>query len=149
MKKSHLHSLFMGNLFFAGLVMSGSLFAAEYIPSLEKTRLFTEITHDCRDVVLKDWKPATRDVLAKYDVDVTAAKVCNGGDYPVFYVSLKYDPQGQTADFYQPFYEAMKKANKDRPYSMVSDLDELIINVTYGQMGETRTDFERFQPCTL
>ncbi|AWH89605.1 hypothetical protein HYN51_14235 [Limnobaculum parvum] len=146
MKKPYLHSLFMGSLLSACLVISGSIFANEHIPSLEKTKLFTEITHDCQDVVLKDWKPATRDVLAKYGVDVTAAKLCNSSDYPVFYVSLKYDPQGQTADFYQPFYQAMKKANKDLPYSMVSDLDELIINVTYGPLGETRTDFERFQP---
>ncbi|SQI37029.1 Uncharacterised protein [Leminorella richardii] len=114
-------------------------------PTLDKTRLFTELTSGCHSVQIPGWQNPALAVFDRFAITVTSAQLCNADEYPVFYVSLKYDPQGQTQDFYQPFYQAMKEALNGKPYSMVSDLDEMTIGVSYSAEGSVKTEFERYQ----
>lgn len=39
----------------------------------------------------------------------------------------------------------MKEALNGKPYSMVSDLDEMTIGVSYSAEGSVKTEFERYQ----
>lgn len=128
----------------SGLIC-GSALAREPVPAIAETRLYTDLARGCYDVDLDTWRHPVRDVLKKYQVGVTQVRLCSRDKYPVFYVDLKYDPQGQTADFYRPFYRDMKKANGGWPYSLVSDRDQMIINVSFGKRGETRTEFEYYK----
>ncbi len=118
---------------------------AQAAPTLDKTRLFTELADECRSVQLQGWQHPALAVFEHYAITVTSAQLCNTGEYPIFYVSLKYDPQGQTQDFYQPFYQAMKEALNGKPFAMVSDLDEMAISVSYDAQGNVNTEFERYQ----
>lgn len=118
---------------------------AQAAPTLDKTRLFTELAGECRSAPTQGWQHPALAVFDQYAITVTSAQLCNADEYPVFYVSLKFDPQGQTQDFYQPFYQAMKEVLNGKPFAMVSDLDEMAISVSYDAQGNVRTEFERYQ----
>lgn len=112
---------------------------------LSETRLFTQLARDCHDVDLAVWRHPVRDVLQRYKVGLSRVRLCNADRYPIFDVDLQYDPQGQTADFYRPFYRDMNKANGGWPYSLISVRDEQVINVG-GRQDGGRVTYERYRP---
>lgn len=120
--------------------------AEKILPTLDQTRLFTEIALDCQDVDMKAWTHQTRRVLANPSSEILQIKLCNDKTYPIFFLKLKYDPQGQTSNYYKPLYAKMKKANAGRPYSIISVEDNLTMNITYRTMGMADVDYQRYKP---
>ncbi len=116
------------------------------LPPLDQTRLFSEIAKDCSEVDLKVWKHPTRAVLLKKEVEIVSVKLCNDRKYPIFYVRFKFDPRGQTADYFKPLYSEMKKANGSHPFSFVALSDNTVVNVSFRQNGYIDADFEMYEP---
>ncbi len=111
---------------------------------LEKTELYTTLASDCHDVDLRTWEHPTRLVLEKNGIKLNRLQLCNGGRYPVFFVDLPYDPQGQTLDFFMPLYEQMRKANGKWPYAFVAGSDGQVVYISYRDDGTIARDFEFF-----
>ena len=109
-----------GNLtIIAGLIFSGAALG-EALPKLTETKLMSHHGSDCKAVDLKTWKHPTRMVLAKNKVPLTRLDLCEGGRFPIFYVTFQYDPMLATTDsFFLPFYGAMWKANGRNPIGFV------------------------------
>ena len=103
--------------------------SAEALPSLDKTKLFQDIVKNCYNVDLKAWQHPTKTFLNSHEVVLDFVKLCNHGKYPIFYVQFKYDPQGQTSDYFEPIYYGMKKANGGWPFSFVATNDNTVINL--------------------
>ena len=126
-------------------LLAGVPASAQTTLPLSETHLFTKLAHDCQDVDLQVWRHPVREVLQRHRVGLNRVRLCNTGRYPIFDVDLKYDPQGQTADFYQPFYREMNKANGGWPYSLISARDALVISVG-GRQDGNRVTYERYRP---
>lgn len=110
--------------------------------ALEDTQLYTKLASDCHDVDLSTWEHPTRLVLEKNGITLSRLQLCNGGRYPIFYVDLPYDPQGQTLDFFMPLYEQMRKANGKWPYAFVAGSDGQVVYISYRDNGTIARDFE-------
>src|SRR5579871_3659596 len=85
--------------------------------------LYTKIAHDCHSLDLSKWQHPTRTVMENAGVQIIKVELCNGGKYPIFTVGFKYDPQGQTDDYFDPLYANMAQANGFWPYSFVDTED--------------------------
>ncbi len=96
---------------------------------LTGTDLYTKIAHDCQSLDLSKWHHPTRTVLENAGVQIIKVELCNDGKYPIFTVGFKYDPQGQTDDYFNPLYAKMADANGFWPYSFVDVEDSLIIDI--------------------
>lgn len=112
---------------------------------LDKTTLFTKTLHDCKELNLKSWNHPTKQILLSNKVKIERVLLCNAGKYPVFFVDLPYDPQGQTASYFNPLYAKMRKANGGWSYSFVATSDNTIVNVSYTQ-GIANVDYEMYAP---
>lgn len=116
------------------------------LPHLNQTRLFTETAEDCLNVDLDKWVHPTKTVLEHNAVEIVSVSLCNDGKYPIFYVRFKYDPQGQTADYFKPLYKKMKKANSNYPFSFVALSDNTVVRVSFRKNGYIDTEFEMYKP---
>jgi hypothetical protein len=132
-------------LIWIGLFVSASLAPAFAAPALEKTDLHSHLANHCRDVALDHWSHPTADVLKKAGVAISKLQLCNGGKYPIFTVRFKFDPNGQTADFFEPLYANMAVANGFWPFSFVDLEDDTIVNVGANRKRELKISFEDFQ----
>ena len=120
--------------------------AAAAPPGLGQTPLYTRLTHDCRTVDLATWTHPTRQVLARHGVTLDKLQICNDNRYPIYTVRFKYDPQGQTSDYFHPLYADMAKANGYWPFSFVDTRDDLIVDVRPDRHGNVDLDYEQFGP---
>jgi len=85
---------------------------------------------DCQAVDMATWSHPTRKVLeAKPAVSLQFVWLCDQNRLPVFGVSLKYDPQGMTNDFFYPLYLDLLNANGRRPYDIFDVPDNLDIGI--------------------
>ena len=146
MNNRNVTPLLLGALLFTGLSATLPVQAEEALPTLEQTRLFTQIASGCQVVDMKTWQHQTRKVLTNPSSEILQVKLCNDKTYPIFFLKLKYDPQGQTANYYKPLYAKMKKANAGHPYSIISVEDNLTMNITYRSMGMADVDYQRYKP---
>lgn len=146
MNNKHVAQLLWSALVLGGLTTTLPVQANDPLPKLEQTRLFTQIAQNCQDVDMQNWQHPTRKVLTNPGSEILRIKLCNDKSYPVFFLSLKYDPQGQTSNYYKPLYKKMRKANGNNPYSIVSVEDNLIMNISYRSMGMADIDYQRYQP---
>jgi hypothetical protein len=112
--------------------------------TLKKTQLYTNVTHDCTTVDLSHWSHPTRQVLAKSGVDLLGLQLCNGGHYPIFTVHFKYDPNGDTSDYFDPLYAQMAYANGFWPYSFVDIEDTTIIDIAIDKRHDLKISYEQF-----
>ncbi|MEB3292479.1 MAG: hypothetical protein VKJ24_04910 [Synechococcales bacterium] len=118
--------------------------AIDPLPYIPNTKLFPKLSRGCDRVDLATWQHPTKAVMIERGVEIRAVQLCDDRTYPVFYVNFKYDPQGQTQDYFLPLYAAMKSANGNYPFAFVSLSDQTIIYVTFGAEGEIQREFERF-----
>jgi len=127
------------------LAMPGGATAAAP-PLLGQTPLYTRLAHDCRTVDLAHWTHPTRQVLARHGVTLDKLQLCNDDRYPIYTVRFKFDPQGQTTDYFHPLYAKMAKANGYWPFSFVDTTDDLIVDVRPDRRGNVDVDYEQFGP---
>lgn len=112
---------------------------------LASTVLYTETAHDCHGVDLSTWRHPARTVMEDAGVKIIKVELCNDGKYPIFTVGFKYDPQGQTGDYFGPLYAKMAQANGFWPFSFVDIDDALIIDVGVDQTTKNLSvSFEEF-----
>lgn len=114
------------------IAMVASTASADERPVLPLTRLFTERALGCSDVELSSWKHQVRSVLETPDVVLRGVKLCNGGKYPVFFVEFRYDPTGDTKEYYKRLYAKALKANGYWPFSFVALSDQVVISIEPG-----------------
>lgn len=116
MKKSITNSIV---LFICGFLLSTYSFATEpdtsVVFSLEK----------CTQKNLEHWQHPTRKLLDKAGANIKAVYLCNK-TYPVFVANFPYDPMGDTASFFNPFYYELLQANAKWPYSIISEDTDVI-----------------------
>ncbi|GKX51240.1 hypothetical protein [Budvicia aquatica] len=146
MNYKHVAPLLWRSLLLVSLSTALPAQANDPLPKLEQTRLFTQIAHNCQDVDMQNWQHPTRKVLTNPSSEILQIKLCNDKSYPVFFLRLKYDPRGQTSNYYKPLYKKMRKANGNHPYTIVSVEDNLIMNISYRSMGMADVDYQRYQP---
>jgi len=103
----------------------------EQYPLLSDTELYMKTVSNCKNVDVSSWKHPVKKVFNKYKVKIDSVELCNEKKYPVFHVSPKYDPEGDTEEFYRGFYESLIKENGNFPFSIVDSVDEEIINVIF------------------
>jgi hypothetical protein len=116
------------------------------LPPLKDTRLFSSIAKDCSAVDLDHWQHPTRSLLLKRHVQIEKVQICNGGNYPIFFVRFPYDPQGQTKSYFGPLFDKMRIANGGWPYSFVALSDNTVLNVSYGPTGYPDLEYEMYAP---
>jgi hypothetical protein len=112
---------------------------------IDKTRLFSSIAKNCSIEDLRTWRHPVRSVLIERGAKIEQVQLCNDRVYPIFFVRFPYDPQGQTASYFSPLYNAMRRANGGYPFSFVSVADNTIINVSYRQNGWSKVEYERYR----
>lgn len=126
-------------------LISASCLAAD-LPPLKATKLFTQDAKNCVEVDLKTWTHPVLRVFAKKRITLERLQLCNDKKYPIFYVHLPYDPQGQTQSYFGPLYAEMQKANSGWPYAFVSTNDNTVISVSYPKKGIPELDMEMYAP---
>jgi hypothetical protein len=115
------------------------------LPSLADTHLFAKQVKDCKDVDLNSWHHPTRKVLVDRGASIERVSLCNGGKYPVFYVRFRYDPMGQTRDYFEPLYAAMGTANGKWPFAFVATSDDLVITLSFDANGAYHEEYEAYK----
>ncbi|WP_298162650.1 hypothetical protein [Acidocella sp.] len=114
-------------------------------PPLASTDLYAKTTHDCHSVDLSTWQHPARRVMEDAGVKIIKVELCNDGKYPIFTVGFKYDPRGQTDDYFNPLYAKVAQANGFWPFSFVDVEDSLIIDVGVDQTTKNLSvNFEEF-----
>ena len=129
------------------IFLAATLAAASHAappPPLAQTRLLTTTATACRDVGLVHWRHPVREVFAQRDIPLVGLLLCNDDTYPVFFVHLPYDPQGQTSDYFQPLYAELSKANGGWPFALASTRDRLLVTVTGGRGEGLEIGYERY-----
>jgi hypothetical protein len=113
------------------------------LPSIAESKLNRQtMLKDCQDVDLANWEHPTKKVMIERGVEIVGVQLCDNQTFPVFFVNFKYDPQGQTKDYFFPLYAAMSKANGDHSFAFVSLRDDKIISVGFERStGEIITNF--------
>jgi hypothetical protein len=133
--------------FLLAVASSVSVSNAASATSLDKTQLYTVQTHGCQAIALQGWAHPTRRVLTTAGVGIAKVELCNGGKYPIFTVHFKYDPQGQTDDYFNPLYAKMAEANSFWPFSFVDLDDDVIVDVGVDSKHDLTIDYEDFTPA--
>ena len=130
----------------AALFLAATLATASQAapPPLAHTRLLTATATGCRDVGLVHWRHPVREVFAQRDIPLVGLLLCNEDTYPVFFVHLPYDPQGQTTDYFQPLYTELRQANGGWPFALASTRDRTIVTVTAGREAGLEIGYERY-----
>ncbi len=126
------------------LALYGAVQASE-LPLLAQTSLFSKVVQGCREVDLKTWQHPTRKVLEKHKVVLRRLQLCNGNIYPVFYVSVPYDPQGQTKSYFLPLYDDMRVANGGHALAFVMESDNTVVMLAFKDKYHWSTDYEFYR----
>lgn len=113
-------------------------------PLLEATALYKEIAHRCRALDLKQWAHPTKRVLDRAQIAISKVELCNNDVYPIFTVSLKYDPQGPNDAYYHKLFAEMAAANGYYSYSFVDPAWPIVINVKTAGKKEISVSYEDF-----
>ncbi|NLR74893.1 MULTISPECIES: hypothetical protein [Leeia] len=131
------------------LLMSGVVLASGYNVDpkpLPQTLLYTRLAKGCEEVSLQGWKHPVKGVFEHNRVKLYRVQLCNERKYPVFYVDVPYDPQGQTGDYFWPLYESLRKANGGWPLSLVAVNNNTVIMLTWRKDGVALPEFEFYKP---
>jgi hypothetical protein len=131
---------------FSALLLVLSVSTAAEATSLDQTQLYTTQTHACHNIQLQGWSHPTRRVLTNAGVGIAKVELCNGGKYPIFTVHFKYDPQGQTDDYFDPLYAKMANANGFWPFSFVDLDDDVIVDIGVDSKHDLTISYEDFSP---
>lgn len=115
------------------------------LPRLPQTRLFTSVATGCSDVSPATWQHPAKALLLQKGVIIERVQLCNAGKYPVFHARFPFDPQGQTEDYFNPLYAAMRKANGGAPFAFVATTDNTVVSVRYGADGRAQVDYEMYR----
>ncbi len=113
-------------------------------PKLADTDWHKRRATQCVDVDLNNWKHPARKVLIERGAKISRLQLCNAGKYPVHTVDLPYDPQGQTQEYFEPLYMAMRTANGSWPFALVSTSDQVAIDVSCTKKGTAAAVIEGF-----
>lgn len=96
-------------------------------PDLARTEFYTATVHGCRPLDLSTWRHPARQVLLDARATIAKVELCNDGKLPVFTVALPFDPDGQTADYFDKLHANLAYANGFWPYALVDTADDVII----------------------
>jgi len=113
-------------------------------PSLDQTKLYRTITHDCRAQDIATWHHPVKNILEQKKVGLSKVELCNDGKYPIFTVALPYDPQAQTGSYFHKLYAEVMAANGGWPYAFVDTSDDEIVTVS-GTKQNIAVDYEAFR----
>lgn len=111
---------------------------------------------DCESVDMAKWSHPTRDVFAATDgARIKWLVLCENRTFPVFGATFKYDPRGQTDDFFYPFYLDLLEANGRWPYAIYDADDNVVVRVARSDESGLFVDLEEIKagdnvaPATL
>ncbi len=96
-------------------------------PDLSRTTLYSSTVHDCHAVDLSQWTHPSRKVLLDAGATIGKVELCNGNKFPVFTVTLPFDPEGHTDAYYNKLYAALADANGFWSYALVDTSDDVVI----------------------
>ncbi len=96
------------------------------------------INEDCEGIDLSNWDHPARDEMNKRpQAHLRWAALCDAKRYPIFGMDFDYDPNGETEDFFRPFFYDLLQANGRWPYAIIVPGDELMIAVS----GKSKKEF--------
>jgi hypothetical protein len=107
-----------------------------------QTELYTKLARECHDIDLSKWDHPVRSVLARYAVKLSRVQLCNDNMYLIMTVGFKYDPRGETTDYFHELYGAIESALGGRPFSFVDLPDLVVINAAPFDSRNLRISYE-------
>jgi hypothetical protein len=117
-------------------VLNGN--AAENV-KISKTRLFTKLATECKNIEYEKWEHPLRKVFSEMYVLVREIQLCNNNKYPIFYLGI--GPLGEP-DY--KVYEKSRTANGSWPFAFVIPGRGEIIYVSYPKNSEPKIEYEYF-----
>lgn len=99
-------------------------------PDLSRTDFYSTIVHDCHVQDLSRWKHPVKQVLLDAGATIGKVELCNGDRFPVFTVTLPFDPDGQTDAYFDKLFANLADANGFWPYALVDTSDDVVITAT-------------------
>ena len=99
-------------------------------PELSRTLFYTTTVHGCHEVDLSRWRHPAKLVLVHAGAKLAKVELCNDDRFPVFTVTLPFDPDGQTDAYFDKLYANLAYANGFWSYALVDTSDDVIIVAT-------------------
>ena len=119
--------------------------AHDAAPQLSQTQFYTTTVHGCRDLDLSRWKHPVKQVLVHAGAKLAKVEVCNDDRFPVFTVTLPFDPEGQTDAYFDKLYADLAYANGFWSFALVDTSDDVIIVATSErQKRQVTLGYEKF-----
>ena len=81
---------------------------------------------------IASWKHPVKEVLTRHKVQLSKVNLTKNNKYPVFYVTLPYDPQSsETSEYFNQLYAEVLEANGWWSYAFHDEQDQIQIEINW------------------
>ncbi len=123
--------------------------AQEGAPALSKTDFYTNTVHGCHALDLSRWTHPAKRVLLDAGATIVKVELCNGDTFPVFTVTLPFDPEGHTDAYASTLYASLADANGFWSYPLVdTSADVIIVAATERRKRTVTLTYEEFDAAS-